>query len=364
MKLISFLIFIIIALSVYFSMHYYVYHRLVIDLNLSGRPVLYLKIFLLVMGLSFFAAEFLSRAYTVKSLIYTGSVWLGILSISVSFFLLKDILNIFLSHHNTLLTTICLFLIALSTGFSLWNASQKPVEKSFKLSLKNMPSSLSGLSLVHLSDIHIGPSTSLKQIQDMVSQVNSMAPDLILITGDVMDIHVCKMDRFCEALKGLKARYGIYAVPGNHEFYNGFNHFLELGKSTGIRILNNESVRIAGLLDVAGINDPAGKQYPGLSPDLVKALRNCDKTRPVILLSHQPLHFQEAVKNGVSLQLSGHIHNGQLPPLYPLVYLLFKYPYGLYQFKDAYIYTTSGTGIWGPPMRLFSRCEIVKFILQ
>ena len=140
--------------------------------------------------------------------------------------------------------------------------------------------------------------------------------------------------------------------------------FIEIAKNSNITVLRNEKITIADAFELAGIDDKTGRRFSEVGSDLNSALKNVDFTKPVILLSHQPDIFDEAAKLGVDLQLSGHTHAGQIPPMDLIVMLAFKYPYGLYRKNGSYLYTTSGTGIWGPPMRLFSRCEIVKIVLE
>ena len=172
------------------------------------------------------------------------------------------------------------------------------------------------------------------------------------------------MNHFCDTLKKLKSRHGVFAVTGNHEFYAGINMFMDVAKNSNITVLRNEKITIADSIELAGIDDKAGTRFSEVGSDLKLALKNIDFTKPVILLSHRPDIFNEAEKSGVDLQLSGHLHAGQIPPMDLIVMLAFKYPYGLYRKNGSYLYTTSGTGIWGPPMRLFSRCEIVKIVLE
>lgn len=364
MKIIFAILFLVIASSVYALMHYYVYHRITVDLDVRPPLSHCLKILFILLALTFLAGEILNRVTPLKFLLAAGSVWLGVLCISVTLFLIKDILNILISQHNRALAITTLCFIAAASVYAFINAAQGPVIKEIRIKPGRKDLKSSGMTIVQLSDVHLNSAMPLKKIADLVEKVNACRADLIVITGDLLDAHVCKMKDFCEALKGMKARYGVYAVTGNHEFYNGIGHFIELCKTANIRFLNNEGTVIDGRLNLAGINDPTGKRYPGYAPDLAKALKGLDRNKPTVLLHHQPLDFQKAARQGVDLQLSGHIHKGQLPPVYPLVYILYQYPYGLYSYKDSFIYTTAGTGTWGPPMRLFSRSEIVKIILE
>jgi uncharacterized protein len=215
-----------------------------------------------------------------------------------------------------------------------------------------------------LSDLHLDFLKSDKWLKDIINKTNNINPDLIVITGDLIDNDLSKIQQFCESLKKLKSKYGVYAVTGNHEFYVGINEFIKVAQHSNIKVLRNEKETISDSIELIGIDDNTGKRFSEIGSDLKTALKNCDLKKPIILLSHQPDIFSEAVKNGVDLQLSGHTHAGQIPPMDLIVKFYFKYPYGLYHRNLSYLYTTSGTGIWGPPMRLFSRSEIVKIILK
>ena len=227
-----------------------------------------------------------------------------------------------------------------------------------------LPEKFSGFTIVQLSDIHLNLLRSEKWLSQIVDKTNNLKPDIIVITGDLIDSELGEVKRFSSILKNLKSKYGVYAVAGNHEFYARYEKFLALAKESNIIILKNEKVTVAGAIELAGIDDETGKRFSQSGSNLEKVLKDCDFRKPVILLSHQPDVFDEAVKFGVDLQLSGHTHAGQIPPMDLIVQFYFKYPYGLYRKNSSYIYTTSGTGTWGPPMRLFTRDEIVKIILK
>jgi len=128
-------------------------------------------------------------------------------------------------------------------------------------------------------------------------------------------------------------------------------------------VLRNELKIIGTHLQIIGLDDNEAKRFSQSGPDLDTPLKKCDPTKPIIVLRHRPEGFDEAVDRGVDLQISGHTHDGQIPPMTFLVRLFLKYPYGLYHKNRAHIYTSCGTGYWGPPMRLFSMAEIVEFIL-
>jgi len=149
-------------------------------------------------------------------------------------------------------------------------------------------------------------------------------------------------------------------VTGNHEYYRGMQNFLQLTQMPNIYRLKHQMIKLDNGIQIAGIDDSEDSTDGGVYLRIRSALKNCDTNKPIIFLSHKPLYYKQAQEMGVDLMLSGHVHAGQIFPYNFFVKLLFKYDYGLRKYKTMYIYTTSGTGFWGPPMRNFSRCEIVK----
>jgi predicted MPP superfamily phosphohydrolase len=163
-------------------------------------------------------------------------------------------------------------------------------------------------------------------------------------------------------LKQLHPRYGVYAVTGNHEFYTGVERFMLMAKASNITVLRNRKISVGGI-EIAGIDDQSGSDISTYRQNAQKVLASIDPDKVSVFLTHQPNFYKEAAKQKVNLELAAHTHNGQIPPFNVLVRLEYKYPYGLHEFEDTFIYTTSGTGVWGPPMRLFSQSEIVLFEL-
>ncbi|MBB6216589.1 hypothetical protein HNQ80_002693 [Anaerosolibacter carboniphilus] len=363
MPFVRMIFFILVASSLYFGLHYYIYWSIVRSIALSTAVKTFIKICMILGGLSFFSGEFLRRRSGLEFLIYGGYIWLGMISISFTIFFFKDILSIFLPEYRKILTYASMVVSIVAISFAILQVKQPPMLKEIQIPMPRLAIEKSGFRIIHLSDIHINHFTSKEWIETLVEHVNLQNPDLILITGDVIDDHLDRIKEFPPLLRQLKSKHGVYVVSGNHEYYGGIQHFEEFSALSNFHVLNNEAITIDNCLHVVGIPDDTASSFSLPGPDLTKAMANIQDNQPVILLSHKPVGFPEAVQKGVSLQLSGHTHRGQILPLNLLVPLTFKYSYGLYELDTSYIYTTSGTGLWGPPMRIFTSSEIVSIDL-
>jgi predicted MPP superfamily phosphohydrolase len=199
----------------------------------------------------------------------------------------------------------------------------------------------------------------------MVLEVNLLKADLVVITGDLVDIKLDKANKCLELLKNLESKYGTYFVVGNHEYFHNIEAIIKKVKSLGIRVLENENVYIgekAKGFNLAGVYDIFGYRTNTYVPDLQKALLG-KADAPTVLLAHQPRYIEE-VKGEVDLMISGHTHGGQIYPFRFLVKLVQPYIAGLYRHNEQLqIYVNRGTGFWGPPMRLGASSEITKIIL-
>jgi predicted MPP superfamily phosphohydrolase len=243
-----------------------------------------------------------------------------------------------------------------------------PVIERIKVPLAKLPEGLGGLRIVQLSDVHVGQTIQKAFIEQIVAQVNALEPDLIAITGDLVDGSVEALREHVAPLARLKARHGVFFVTGNHEYYSGAQSWVDHLATLGIRVLRNERVSIGdderGWLDLLGVDDYGARGLaPGHGQDVAGAARGRNSERPCVLLAHQPRSVFEAARHGVCLQLSGHTHGGQIVPWNLFVRLQQPFVAGLDRHLGTWIYTHRGTGFWGPPMRVGTSSEIAEITL-
>lgn len=254
------------------------------------------------------------------------------------------------------------------SGYGVWSAV-RPVEiKRVPIRLKKLPESMRGLRLVQLSDMHVGLTIGQDFVLDVVRKVNALNPDIVAITGDLIDGSVEDLGNAIAPLGDIRAALGTYFVTGNHEYYSGADSWLEFLRTLGVHPLRNEHVEVhrnGDCIHLAGVDDWTAHQFGnGHGADLARAVNGRDTTKPVVLLAHQPVQFAEAREHGVDLQISGHTHGGQIFPFGVLTRLVQPFLSGLHRRGDSQIYVSSGTGYWGPPMRIAAPAEITLIELD
>ncbi len=253
---------------------------------------------------------------------------------------------------------------AVTVIYGLINVRLGPVVRRVEIPVAKLPSAAKGYSIVQLTDIHIGATLGVDFARKVVDRVNALAPDLIVITGDFIDGRLSELRDHVAPFRQLRARDGVFAVTGNHEYYWNVEAWLPHLASLGIRFLRNEHVTIHGAFELTGVDDKtAGGMAIGHGEDIPGALLGRDPDLPVILLAHHPSSIERAVAAGCDVQLSGHTHGGQLLPLGWLSRLFEPHVSGLKRFGPTWLYVSEGTGFWGPPMRIGTSCEIAAITL-
>ncbi|MGW4779107.1 metallophosphoesterase [Streptomyces filamentosus] len=232
-----------------------------------------------------------------------------------------------------------------------------PRVKRVTVPLAKLPRAAHGYRVAVVSDIHLGPILGRAHSQRIVDAINATQPDLIAVVGDLVDGTVENLGPAAEPLAGLRARHGSFFVTGNHEYFSGADAWVDHVRELGMRPLRNERLEIAAGFDLAGVDDVAGESE-GQGPDFVRALGDRDRSRAAVLLAHQPVVIDDAVRHGVDLQLSGHTHGGQLWPGNLLAELANPTVAGLERYGDTQLYVSRGAGAWGPPVRVGAPSDI------
>ncbi len=234
--------------------------------------------------------------------------------------------------------------------------------------LAKLPRQLDGFTIVQLSDLHTGMTIDRAFVQRVVDRANALQPDLIALTGDLVDGTVDTLRDDVAPLAALRAPHGVFAVTGNHEYYSGVDAWIAELTRLGARFLRNERVTIgdsAAAFELAGVDDHGASDWPGHGEDLPKATRGRDPSRALVLLAHQPRQVRHAAQHGVDLQLSGHTHGGQIWPWHYIVrFQQGGLLAGRYEHEGTQLYVTRGCGYWGPPVRLLAPLEITRVVLR
>ena len=367
------ILFFIAFLGVFILLNMYISKRLIAKLHINPKLKSYFNYFLIInlFGIIGYA---LGRYYfdMPNWLYFLFSLPIGVLFLLFCTTIIYDLTRVACSltpmsetRRKFFKTTLDLSALVSATALSarsIYEASFIKLEK-VNIKIKNLKRAY---KIVQLSDVHIGGLVNATVINKIVQRVNLLNPDLVVITGDLVDIEISKATDSLKEFQNLKSKYGTYFVVGNHEYFHDIDIIIDTVKSLGIKVLENENIYIGEEkegFNLAGVYDVFGYRANHHIPDIYKALEG-QTLCPTILLAHQPRYIEE-VTDGVDLMLSGHTHGGQLYPFRFLVKLQQPYVSGLHQHnEDLQIYINKGTGFWGPPMRLGASSEITEITIS
>lgn len=324
-----------------------------------------------------------------------SNYWLGSFLYILLFIMIADILRIVLKHipgklHDYLFSRIGyifvgILLTSLVVGFSIYGSFHAKVIKvhPYEVTIEKSCANRNELKIVLLADLHLGYNYGKREISRMVTKVNAQNPDLVLIAGDIFDNEydaVQDPERIAEKLSEMKSTYGTYGVFGNHDvserLLGGFSVSLDadevrdsrfdtFAEKANITILDDESVCIDDAFYLVGRMD-ASKPGDGtknrMTPEEI--LKDLDKSKPILVMEHQPKQLQELSDAGADMQLCGHTHDGQLFPGNLLLGLIWENPYGYLQKGNLHSIVTSGVGVWGPAMRTGTDSEICHITIH
>ncbi len=358
----SFAIFIAIASAIVIAGHVFIYFSWVHFLKISTPAILMtLRIALGILSVSFLASSFLIHwrdNFLTAAFYAVASVWLGVLlylflaTIVVWLVVLVDLIP-GVSIRIPLVAGALLIIAAAVSIYGLWNASN-PKPRHIEVTINNLPPSWQGRKAVQISDVHLGVIHGRRFLSDIVDKINRERPDIVFITGDLFDGVGDDLAILTEPLNDIRAPLGTYFITGNHETYLGINKALTALADKRVNILRDQ------IADVDGVQ-LVGLDYPvfGGRLNIEPVMSRLDRAKPNIVLFHSPIQIERFRESGANFQLAGHTHKGQL---WPLNFISDKVyggkDDGIYRNDGYTLYTSVGTGTWGPPMRTGNQPEI------
>ena len=358
------------ALSI--ALHLYIGARLVPDLAPGGAAAA-LAALLVVSALSVplgLIARRFARPPFADKLAWLGLLCMGLFSSLLVLTFVRDLalLAVHAPAFRAASAQAVPVLGLLLTAVGLANARRTPPVKQVRVPIANLPVALHGFRIVQISDVHVGPTIKQGYIEQVVERVNSLRPDVVAVTGDLVDGAVPELAPHVAPLARLASIHGTFFVTGNHEYYSGVEPWLAEVRRLGMRVLMNEHVVIehgGAQLVLAGVPDYGGAAFDAEhSSDPKRAAHGAPAAAPKVLLAHQPRSARAAADAGFDLQLSGHTHGGQFFPWNFFVPLQQPFTAGLHRLGELWIYVSRGTGYWGPPKRVGAPSEITELVLQ
>jgi len=370
-------ILIVVVCCILAIFHIYIGWRILPDLPIAlgfkifGALFLLLSLFMVPAGL---LARVIKAQPLADRLAWVGMLAMGLFSSLLVLTFFRDLLLLAdsaLNHPAFALTRdsatavpILAFAVSL-IGYV--NARRVAEVRDVDVPIADLPASLNGFTIVQISDIHVGPTIKHDYLKAIVDKVNSLSPDLIAVTGDLVDGSVEQLREHTAPLSKLRAPHGVYFVTGNHEYYSNADDWVAEIRRLGVTVLMNEHVvltcRDATML-VAGVTDYSAHHFDEAQrSDPKRAMAGAPHVAFKLLLAHQPRSAEAAADAGFDLQLSGHTHGGQFFPWNLFVPLQQPFTAGLNRLRALWVYTSRGTGYWGPPKRFWAPSEITRLKL-
>ncbi|MBK5277157.1 MAG: metallophosphoesterase [Desulfuromonadales bacterium] len=374
-------LFLITFLSLYGGMHVYAFARLRGAFSLGQQVTALLAgwmVLMTVAPLLVRIAEGAGHDRTATWLAWAGYIWMGSIFIFCTTLAAADSIRaaVWLSHRfcNTavpgfltaaITCEIALFLTLIASGYSLYEARRIRTDHVV-VTTDKLPPTASRIRIVQISDVHVGLLFRESRLESVLQAVRAAKPDILVSTGDLVDGRLSRedvlahFDKMAALIAEVPTKGGKFAVTGNHENYAGLDQALEFTRKAGFTLLRDQSVTLPEGITISGVDDVAGRRkgQPIVEPPELKLLQSLSQSQFQILLKHRPLVVATSSKY-FDLQLSGHVHKGQIFPFNLLVRLNFPIPCGTTTLaNNSKIHVSRGSGTWGPPMRLFAPPEV------
>jgi predicted MPP superfamily phosphohydrolase len=374
-------LFLLFFFLIYGSVHFYFFCKVKVAFGFGLAPGIFLALLLALMTVAPVLVRFLEKEEmetSARMVAYGGYLWMGFLFLFFTSSLALDLYHLFIrgagvifskdvsswmmSYRSAFLLPCAWGVIASFYGF--FEARSIRIER-VKLTSPKFPSGRGPLTIVQISDVHLGLILSQKRLKLIIEKVNEAAPDILVSTGDLVDGQVDGLAGVAKLFQGVSAPYGKFAVTGNHELYAGLRHSVDFMREAGFRVLQGEEVIIPGLICIAGVDDPVINRFSGSSAEEEhRVAAHLPQGTFTVLLKHRPV-VAAASGDRVDLQLSGHVHKGQIFPFNLVTHLFYPVHAGLNdRSRHTRLYVSRGTGTWGPPIRFLAPPEVTVFELS
>ena len=383
MKTYSIIIFLSIVLSIYTLVNWYIYVRSSPLFAGTSFKIIGTNIVFWVIVFAYPLGRILERLINTDLSIFfvkLGSFWLGAMLYLFLIFLFVDmvrVINHYLPFINILdfkanptyrftIIKIVYALSAIIIVIAIVNA-RIPRINHFNINTGKSLGLNKPLRIVAVSDIHLGTLISNNRLSTLVEMINSQNPDIVLLAGDVFDEDITSVinNGLGKYFEQIKSRLGIYAITGNHEYFGGVEKKINYLKAHGVKVLRDSTILIENSFYLIGRDDRQSNYSTGRQRKSINELvESRDKTKPIILLDHQPFKLNESAENGIDLQISGHTHHGQLWPFNYITNAIYEVSSGYKKIGNTQFIVSNGYGTWGPPMRLGNRPEILVIDLM
>jgi hypothetical protein len=367
-------LFFITFFLVYGGLHLYVFLKAWQAFRFQWGVGSFIGLIFIVMIVSPIAVRFLERGgheVAARFMAYSGYCWLGFIffffTILISFDVLRllaymagiiskmDFSSFVSAYKFFFLVTLISSILLVFYGYR--EAGDIRIE-TLRIQSNKIPKETGKITIAQISDVHLGLIVGEKQLNKIVGLVKKANPDILVSTGDLVDGDIDTLDGLVEILKSIEPRYGKYAVTGNHEFYAGIDNSLDFTKKTGFTMLRGEGIVAHGVINIAGVDDPAGEYFQIKEVSEKAVLSKLPVNLFTVLLKHRPVIDKDAL-GLFDLQLSGHTHKGQIYPFRYLTRLAFPLYTGYHELPgNAHLYVSRGSGTWGPPIRFLTPPEV------
>jgi predicted MPP superfamily phosphohydrolase len=368
------ILFLLTFLTLYGGVHVYAFLRTRSAFGLGPAAEIALALWMAAMVVMPFLVRMSERhgyELAARTAAYIGYLWMAALFLFFCGSLAFDLVNLtgriagwahrgdfsllLIPAKLSFLISICLALVISVHGyFEAWNIRTE----RFRIETSKLPAGVDRLTIVQISDVHLGLIVRCKRMEKILDIVRAEKPDIFISTGDLVDAQINHLPGLVELLRAVDARYGKFAITGNHEYYAGLDKALAFTRDCGFTVLRGTAVS-SGVINIAGVNDPAGVQLKLEKPVSEKTLLSkLPRGKFTLLLKHQP-RLDPGSIGLFDLQLSGHTHKGQIWPFTYLSALTYPLSAGRFNLANgSVLYVSRGTGTWGPPIRFLAPPEV------